>query len=67
MKGAGMAQGQLQPQRPWREIAEEVCKVHDSSKVVELTEELIHALDGEAKQRTQGGTQRDEKGPHEAA
>ncbi|HKR82579.1 MAG TPA: hypothetical protein VJS37_00315 [Terriglobales bacterium] len=41
-----MAQGQLQPERPWREIAEEVSTEHDPNKVVELSEELIHALDG---------------------
>jgi hypothetical protein len=37
-------------ERPWREIAEEVSTEHDSSKVAELSEELIRALDKENKQ-----------------
>ena len=31
------------PEKPWREIAEEVAKEHDSDKVAELSQQLIEA------------------------
>ncbi|HKR82670.1 MAG TPA: hypothetical protein VJS37_00775 [Terriglobales bacterium] len=45
----------------WRKIAEEVSTERDSDKVVELTQELIKALDEEAARRTQRGAQGDEE------
>lgn len=33
------------PDRPWREIAEEVSTECDSDKIAELSEELIQSLD----------------------
>jgi len=35
------------PDRPWREIAEEVATKCDSDKVVELSQELLRALEKE--------------------
>ena len=46
-----MAHDQSQPEKPWRELAEEVSQELDSDKIVELTEALIHALDEEVQQR----------------
>jgi len=40
-----MAEDHLKPDRPWREIAEEVSTEADSDKVAELSLELIKALD----------------------
>lgn len=40
-----MAEDQQKPDRPWREIAEEVSTESDSDKVAELSQELIKALD----------------------
>jgi hypothetical protein len=47
--------------RAWREIAEEVSTGHNSEKVAELAEELIQALDEQAKQRPQHRSQSDEE------
>lgn len=44
-----MTEGSPKPQRAWREIAQEVSKEHDSDKVAELSEELIEALDKQAR------------------
>ena len=43
-----MAEDHLKPDRPWREIAEEVWTESDSDKVAELSQELIKALDKQA-------------------
>ena len=40
-----MAEDRPNPDRPWREIAEEVSTECDSDKVAELSQELIKALD----------------------
>jgi hypothetical protein len=37
--------------RNWREVAKELCNETDSTKVVELCEELTKAIDEERKQR----------------
>jgi hypothetical protein len=42
-----------QPEKPWREIAEEVSQERDSDKIFELTEALLQALDKEARQRAE--------------
>ena len=39
-----MTEGSPKPERPWREIAEEVSQEHDSDKVAALTQQLIDAL-----------------------
>ena len=44
-----MEEDGTKPERPWRDIAEEVSKEHNSDKVVELSDELIRALDKETK------------------
>jgi hypothetical protein len=41
------------PERSWREIAEEVSTECDSDKLTGLSQELINALDKEAKQKPQ--------------
>jgi hypothetical protein len=33
------------PNRPWQEIAAEVCRENDSKRLLELTDELVRALD----------------------
>lgn len=40
-----MSEGRPSPDKPWREIAEEVSTECDSDKVAELSQELIKALD----------------------
>ena len=45
-----MTEDRPKSERLWQEIAEEVSKEHDSNKVAELSEELIDALDKQAKQ-----------------
>jgi len=40
-----MVEDHPKPERPWREIAEEVSTESDSEKVAELSQELIKALD----------------------
>ena len=42
-----MPEDRPKPDRPWREIAEEVATEGDSDKVIELSQELLHALDNE--------------------
>lgn len=38
-----------EPTKDWREVAEEIVKERDPKKVVELSEELLRALDQEKK------------------
>jgi len=45
MDEVGMSENRPNPNRPWREIAEEVSTECDSDKVAELSQELIKALD----------------------
>jgi hypothetical protein len=45
MDEVGMSENRPNPNRPWREIVEEVAKECDSDKVAELSQELIKALD----------------------
>ena len=40
-----MSKDRPNPDRPWRDIAEEVSEECDSDKVAELSQELIKALD----------------------
>lgn len=40
-----MSENRPNPNRPWREIAEEVSTECDCDKVAELSQELIKALD----------------------
>lgn len=40
-----MSEDRPNPDRPWREIAEEVSTECDPDKVAELSEELIKSLD----------------------
>lgn len=45
MDEVGMSENRPNPNRPWREIAEEVSTECDFDKVTELSQELIKALD----------------------
>jgi len=47
-----MADNHPNPDRPWREIAEEVTSESDSDKVIELSEELVKALTKQQPQQT---------------
>lgn len=44
-------------ERPWRAIAEEISAVQDTDKIVELSQELIEALDRKTKGQS-GETQK---------
>jgi uncharacterized membrane protein YcjF (UPF0283 family) len=46
-----MAEDRPKPERTWRQIAEEVSTESDSDKVTKLSQELIKALDKEAKRQ----------------
>ena len=39
-----MSNDGTKPERPWRDIAEELSKEHDENRVAELTQELIERL-----------------------
>jgi hypothetical protein len=43
----------MKSERPWREIAEEVSKEHDSGKVAALSDEVIQALDKQTRESEQ--------------
>jgi len=45
-----MPEDHLKPSRPWREIAGEVANEVDPDKVLELSQELVNALDKEKNQ-----------------
>jgi hypothetical protein len=61
MAEVSMSEARTKPERPWREIAEEVSKEPDSDKVAALSEELIKALDKETNSQAEQARQRAEK------
>lgn len=56
-----------EPVRPWREIAEEVTTEADSDKVLELSQELVAALEKENKPHLQHTPEHGGTGPQEVS